>query len=219
MSDVAYVQLLDAAGAAALVAAVLVLWRRSLTAIVMTLAVQGCAVAAIAILVGLHEHDARRLAVAIAILVVKAIVVPAVLLRATRAAAMAREAEPLVNVSASLLIAGLLTVVSYGVTGPIVASSPGPEAPVIPIGLAVVLIGLFAMVSRRTALAQAVGFLLIDNGITVVALLAGSHVPTVVELGVLLDVMLAVLVVQALVSRMQLKFGTTDLDQLRELRD
>jgi hydrogenase-4 component E len=219
MSDVTYVQLLDAAAAAVLVAAVLVLWRRSLTAIVVTLAVQGCAVASLAVLVGLREQSPRRLVVAVAILIVKAIVVPAVLLRATRAATTAREASPLVNVAASLLIAGLLTVVAYGVTGPIVAAFVGPEGPVIPLGLAVVLIGLFAMVSRRTALAQAVGFLLIDNGITVVALLSASRVPTVVELGVLLDVMLAVLVLQALVGRMQLKFGTTDLDQLRELRD
>jgi hydrogenase-4 component E len=219
MSDLAYVQLLDAAAAAALVAAVLVLWRRSLTAIVMTLAIQGCAVAGLAMIVGVREQDPRRVVVALAILLVKAVIVPVVLLRAARAATMVREAAPLVNVSASLLVAGLLTVFSYGVTGRLVAASPGVEAPVIPLGLAVVLIGLFAMVSRRTALAQAVGFLLIDNGITVVALLAGARVPTIVEFGVLLDVMLAVLVLQALVSRMQLKFGTTDLDQLRELRD
>jgi hydrogenase-4 component E len=117
------------------------------------------------------------------------------------------------------LAAGLLVVVAYAVSGPLVGSSPSPEMRAFPAGIAIVLIGLFAMVSRRTALSQAAGFLLLDNGISVVALLAASSIPLIVELGVLLDVMLAVLVLEVLVGRMQQKFGATDLDLLRELRD
>jgi hydrogenase-4 component E len=214
-----HVQLLDTAAGAALVAAVFVLWRRSLRAIVRTLAVQGVAVAGVAILLAVREGDPQRLVVALALLGVKAVFIPAALLRLVRAGAATHETEPLVNVAASLLAAAALTVVSYAATANLVSESPSPETRVIPIGLAIVLIGFFAMVSRRTALAQAVGFLLLDNGITLVALLAATGVPIVVELGVLLDVLLAVLVLAVLVGRMHLKFGATDLDLLRELRD
>jgi hydrogenase-4 component E len=83
----------------------------------------------------------------------------------------------------------------------------------------VVLIGFFVLVTRRRALAQVVGFLLLDNGITATAFLAASGVPLIVELGVSFDVLLAVLVLQILTTRMREAFGTTDIDDLRELHD
>jgi hydrogenase-4 component E len=87
------------------------------------------------------------------------------------------------------------------------------------VGVAVVLIGFFALVTRRHALSQLVGFLLMDNGITAVGFLTTAGVGLLVELGVSLDVLLAVLVLQVLTSRMRQAFGATDLDQLRELHD
>ena len=75
------------------------------------------------------------------------------------------------------------------------------------------------LVTRRRALSQLVGFLLMDNGITAVGFLTTTGVGLVVELGVSLDVLLAVLVLQVLTTRMRETFGDTDLDELRELRD
>ncbi|MFE0021072.1 hypothetical protein [Amycolatopsis sp. NPDC059021] len=75
------------------------------------------------------------------------------------------------------------------------------------------------MVTRRRALSQLVGFLLLDNGITAVGFLTTSSAGLIVELGVSLDVLLAVLVLRILTSRMRETFGGTDLDELRELRD
>jgi hydrogenase-4 component E len=96
---------------------------------------------------------------------------------------------------------------------------PSPATRALPVGLAVVLIGFFTLVTRRRALSQVVGFLLLDNGITAVAFLAASGVPLIVELGVSFDVLLAVLVLQILTTRMRAAFGRTDIDDLRELRD
>jgi hydrogenase-4 component E len=58
-----------------------------------------------------------------------------------------------------------------------------------------------------------------DNAITAIAFLATSGVPLTVELGVSLDVLLAVLVLLVLTNRMRSAFGATDLDELRELHD
>ena len=58
-----------------------------------------------------------------------------------------------------------------------------------------------------------------DNGITAVGFLTTAGVPLVVELGVSLDVLLVVLVLQVLTTRMRRTFGDTDLDELRELHD
>jgi hydrogenase-4 component E len=219
MSDTLYIQLLDLAVGLVLVCAFVVLWRRSLAAIVHTLAVQGGAVAGVALLLGLHDHDIGALAVAGLVLALKGVVVPHVLLRIVRVDEHAREVDPLVNIPASLVGAALLTMVAYAATRAVVAVAPGPETRAIPIGVAVVLIGFLVLTTRRKALTQVVGFLLLDNGITLGAFLATAGVPLVVELGASLDLLLAVLVLQVLTVRMRAKFGGLDLDQLHELRD
>jgi hydrogenase-4 component E len=82
-----------------------------------------------------------------------------------------------------------------------------------------VLVGFFSLATRGKAPSQLVGFLLFENGVALVAVLAAAGVSVVVELGVALDVLLAVLVLQVLTARMQDKFGSLDLDQLQELHD
>jgi hydrogenase-4 component E len=226
MSGGLYTQLLDLACGAFLLAAVIVLWGRELTMIVRVFALQGVALAAIAVLLGAHEERWDLLGVGIGIGLLRAGVLPYLMRRALAALAAnrahneeARETQPLVNVAASLLTAALLTLLAYAVARPLTELHPTPATRALPVGLAVVLIGFFVLVTRRRALAQVVGFLLLDNGITATAFLATSGVPLIVELGVSFDVLLAVLVLQILTTRVREAFGTTDIDDLRELHD
>ncbi|MER7754972.1 hypothetical protein [Kitasatospora sp. NPDC097643] len=219
MSDGTFTQLLDLACGILLLAAVLVLWRRELATIVRVFAAQGAALAAIAALLAVHEHRWELLGVAAGIAVLRAAVLPHLMRRALAASGGAQEAAPLVNVAASLLTAAALTLLAYAVARPLTELAPSPATRALPVGLAVVLIGFFALVTRRHALSQVVGFLLVDNGITAVAFLATSGVPLIVELGVSFDVLFAVLVLQILTTRMRAAFGSTDLDDLRRLHD
>lgn len=220
MNETLYLQLLNLAAGAFLLAGVMVLWRRELAVIIRVFALQGVALAGIVAVLAGHEHSAELAAVAVGILVLRAGVLPALLYRALRGAGeAARETAPLVNVSASLLAAAVLTLIAYAVSTPLVDLAPSPATHAIPIGLTVVLIGLFVLVTRRRAISQLVGFLLMDNGITAIGFLTTSSVPLIVELGVSLDVLFAVLVLQILTTRMRATFGHTDLDELRELRD
>lgn len=219
MNDAVYVQLLDVSCGAFLLTGVLVLWRRDLAAIVRLFALQGAALAMLIAVLGVHEKDAEVVALAAGIGVLRVLVLPWLLRRAMAGGGPGRETQPLVNVATSLTIAALLGLLAYAVTRPIVRLDPAPATHAVPIALTVVLIGLFVLVTRRRALSQIVGFLLMDNGITAVAFLTTSGVPLIVELGVSLDVLLAVLVLQVLTARMRDAFGDTDLDDLRELRD
>jgi hydrogenase-4 component E len=214
-----YVQLLDLAAGVFLLCAVWVLWRRELAAIVWLLAAQGVALATLAALQAVHQGSGELFAVAAGVGVLKAGVLPAVLRRVLAASGVAREAEPRVNVTASLLVAAALSLLAYAVSRPLVELAPSPATHAVPVGLAAVFIGFFVLVTRLRALSQVVGFLMLDNGIAATAFLITSGVPLVVELAVSLDVLLAVLVLQVLASRMQATFGGADLDELRELRD
>jgi hydrogenase-4 component E len=219
MSDTLYGQSLNLICGGLLLSAVLMLWHRELAAIVRLLAAQGLLLAALAALLGARQHSMELFAVAAGVLILKAIVLPAVLRRALRATGEAREVESQVNVAASLLAAALLTLLAYAVSRPLVALAPSPATHALPVGVAMVFLGFFLLVTRRRAISQVVGFLLLDNGIAVTAFLATAGVPLIVELGVSLDLLLVVLVLQVLTARMRLTFGHSDLDELRELHD
>lgn len=219
MSAAVYGQLLNLVCGGLLLSAVLMVWRRELTSIVRLLLVQGVLLAALAALLGAREGSGELLGVAAGVLLLKGGVLPEVLRRVLRDTGDVRDAEPLVNVAASLVAAALLTLLAYAVSRPLVALAPSPATHALPVGLAVVFLGFFVLVTRRRALSQVVGFLLLDNGIAATAFLATAGVPLIVELGVSLDLLLVVLVLQVLTARMRLAFGHSDLDELRELRD
>jgi len=214
-----YARLIDLGCAGFLLCAVLVLWRRRLSGIVTPFAAQGLCLAAVVATRGVYTQHAGLIAVAGLVGLLRAVVLPHLIRRALVRTGETRESDPLVNVPASLLAAALLTLLAYAVSGPIIALTPGPSTRAVPAALAVVLIGLFVLVTRTRALSQVVGFLLLDNGITLIAFLTTTGVPLVVELGVSMDVLLAVLVLQVLTVRMRAAFGRTDLNDLRELAD
>lgn len=220
MTDAGFAILIDFAAGGLTLAAVLIVWRRDLRAIVRLLAWQGLALAAIPIVRGLHDNDIALVAVGVAVLVLRAAVLPWLLARALAAEQEAqREATPLVNTATSLLITGVLTIVAFAITRPLVLLEPTPIVNAVPASFAVILIALFVMATRRHAVSQAAGFLMLDNGIAATAFLLTAGVPVIVELGASLDVLFAVLVIGVLTGRLRRAFGGADLDRLQELRD
>ena len=219
MSATTYVGALELASGAVLVCAVMTLWRRSVRAIVTMLRLQGISLAAVAGVLAAHQHDAWLGATAVLVLVVKGVVVPELLRRIVRDDPGRRETSPLVNVPASLVFAAVLIVLSYVVSANITALDPSPATRLVPLGVATVLVGYFMLVTRRRAVSQIVGLLLVDNGIALVTFLLTAGVPLVVELGASLDVLLVVVVLQVLVVNIRHVLGDSELDQLKELHD
>ncbi|WP_327640708.1 hypothetical protein OHB24_20655 [Kribbella sp. NBC_00482] len=202
-----------------LLSSVMVLWRRELSAILRLLILQGVLLGVLAGILAIRLDSVELGVVGFGVLVLKALVVPTILRRVLRDSGEARETEPLINVTASIVAAALLTLLAYAASRPLVRLSPSAETHAVPVGLAMVLIGFFVLVTRRRALSQIVGFLLLDNGIATTAFLITGGVPGIVELAVSLDVLLVVLVLQVLTARMRVTFGGTDIDELRELHD
>lgn len=209
---------IDLAAGAVLLTAVLIVWRRGVTPQIRLLAAQGAALSLLVVVLAVEESSIELALVAMAILVVKAIVLPLLISRSSTGSAVA-ETDKSVNPTISLLAAAALTALAFVVARPIIALQPSPQIQALPVGFAVVFLGFLLLVTRRRAAAQVIGFVLIDNGIAVVAFLTTTGVPLVVELGAALTVLLAVVILQVLTTRMQHKFGDTDLDDLQELAD
>ena len=219
MSSSTYTSALELAAGLVILCAVVTLWRRSLSAIVKALAVQGMALGAVALVLGLRQHDDVLIIVGCLVIVAKGAAIPTLLGRVLANDRLSRETAPLVNVPASLVGAGALTFLAYGATRPVVALVSTTAGRLIPLGFATLLIGFFSMVVRRKAASQIVGLLLVDNGIALVAFLATAGVPLLVELGASLDVLLVVVVLRVLAVQLWSKFAVLDLDQLQELHD
>src|SRR5262249_3269239 len=172
------------------------------------------------VLRGVYESDGALTGVGVAVLLLRAAVLPRLLARAVRAEPQSRrEATPLVNTGTSLLITAALTLVAFATTRPLVNLQAAATTTAVPAATAVVLIALFAMVTRRHAVSQAAGFLMLDNGIAATAFLLTAGVPRIVELGASLDVLFAIIVIGVLTGRLSLTFGGADLDALQELHD
>jgi hydrogenase-4 component E len=220
MTDANFAILVDFAAGGLTLASVLIVWRRDLRAIVRMLAWQGVALAAIPILRGIHDGDTALVVVGIAVLALRSTALPWLLARAVGAEQEAqREATPLMNTASSLLITAGLTVAAFAIARPLVTLDPSATTNAVSAAFAVVLIALFVMVTRRHAVSQAAGFLMLDNGIAATAFLLTAGVPLIVELGASLDVLFAVIVIGVLTGRLRRAFGGLDLDRLQELRD
>lgn len=112
-----------------------------------------------------------------------------------------------------------LVVVAFMIAQPIIDLQRSSATTAAAAAIATVLIALFMMATRRHAISQAAGLLMLDNGIAATAFLLTAGVPLIVELGASLDVLFVLIVLGVLTGRLRNTFGGVDLDLLRELRD
>jgi len=131
-----------------------------------------------------------------------------------------REISQVVNIPASLLVALLLTIAAEFVSGPLVSTVTDPVIRVnLPIGLAGVLIGAWALIARREAIPQLIGILAMENGAFFAGIAIASELPLIAELGVAGGVILIVIVVGLLTRHIGERIGTTEAARLNELKE
>ena len=83
--------------------------------------------------------------------------------------------------------------------------------------LAVVLLGLLMMVTRRNAVSQVVGFMSMENGL-VLAAAGAKGMPLVVEISVAFSVLIAFIVIGIFLLRIRERFDTVDIGALDRSR-
>jgi len=150
-------------------------------------------------------------------LVVKATLLPWVLHRVVQRMNVRREVEPVIPIAATLALAVVIVVVSFQLSaslGPVRQAITGNA---LPVGIALTLTGVLVMATRKTALTQMVGLFASENGIFFTAMSVTAGMPLIIEIGVILDVILAALVMAIMVLRVRstVDADIADLDRLR----
>jgi len=148
----------------------------------------------------------------------KGVIFPAVLLQLRARANFHREVEPFIGFVASVLFGIVALAVSLGLARELQPALPHAPFLMLEAAIFLVAIGLFLIVSRRNALIQVVGYLVIENGIFVFGAVTVVETPLLVELGILLDAFVAVFVMGIAVFHISREFGMADADQLNTLR-
>lgn len=212
-----------------LISTIVIAWRRSLRSSARLLSIQGIAIGTGLIAVAVQRGVVAGVVVGIGVLGLKAYLLPLLIQRRLRL--MSEDSEKLgtqsdegrddtyLNPTAGVFVSSILIGGSFVVTGPLFANSGSTSSSLTPTGIALVLIGFLIIASRRRAVSQLIGFVVVDNGITATALFVSGGVPTLVELSTSIDVLLVVIILQAFTHRLRGQFGHTDISKLRELHD
>jgi hydrogenase-4 component E len=69
------------------------------------------------------------------------------------------------------------------------------------------------------AISQAIGYLVLENGIFIFGLLLFEAMPFLVELGVLLDVFVGIFVISIIIHHINREFASMDTRRLSTLKD
>ncbi len=218
MNDLLFSQLTTLGSSIVLISGILLLWRRSIGAYISSFRWQSAALAGVIALIGFFGDAPELYLVAVFTFVVKGLILPHYLQRMMVRLKVTREIQPYVNNATSLIIAGLLVLLAYAVTRPLMLVGGSPTRSGIPLAIGLIFVGLFVILSRKKALTQIIGFLVLENGIVLLTALTTYGIPLVVELGVFLDLLMGFLVMQVLVYQIHGTFESIDVDQLNQLK-
>ncbi len=186
---------------------------------IQTLAYQALLLSIILLAESFGHWTTQLLALALVTLVLKGVFMPWLMRRAMRQADVRREVEPFVGFSASVLIGAVLLGLCFTVTAPMKASVPTRATLLMPAAMFASLCGLLVIITRKKALMQVVGYVALENGIYAFGAALAVDAPMLVELGVLLDVFVAVFVMGIAVNHISREFDHIDTDRLSQLKD
>jgi hydrogenase-4 component E len=183
-------------------------------------ALQGGVLALLPLALASDATDARHVAtLALGAMLVKGIGIPWLLARARRESTVSRELAPLVGFVPTLVAGGLGIAAAVWFASSLQLPTPERHPLLVPTSMGTVWTGLLLLVTRRKAVGQVLGFLVLENGVFVLGLLLSDFMPAMVEVGVLLDLFAAVFVMGIVMFDIQRTFASLDTEKLSSLKD
>lgn len=195
---------------------------KRINAYIKTFRIQSALIAALAAVIGVEnlvkERNIDVLIVCLAIILIKVIYIPNLLKKTIDKVDYTVEKDFFLNIPAMVLICGGLVMLSYFSVNCIKGIDDIQLKTYLINSISIILIGLFFMISRKKAIGQIIGFLVIENGLFIAALLCAHGMPMVVDVGIFVDLLTAVMIMGIMVYRINENFDSIDINKLRNLR-
>jgi hydrogenase-4 component E len=196
-------------------------------------AAQSALLSVLAVVVAAARHVPELYVLAALSAGLKVVCVPLVLRRLLRGAGLGREAagggddtsgwteiagSGSLGLASTVLLAIAVAAFGFFCVGALHIHSPVLPATALAISVAVALVAFVLMINRRDVASQAVGFLSMENGISLAALVVAAGLPLILEVAFLFDLLVAVVVFELLIrvhhGRAE-SLSTADLTRLR----
>jgi len=165
-----------------------------------------------------ESHFTLRLLLLVGVTaLVKGFVIPALLLKALRDVHIRHEVEPYLGAVPSLVLCAIGTAMALLFSGDLPLAAADRGSLYVPASLATILAGFLVLTTRRKAISQVTGYLVLENGVYVFGLLL--YQAMVVEVGVLLDLVAGIFVMGIVLNHIQREFSSFDTERLSRLRE
>jgi hydrogenase-4 component E len=189
-----------------------------LAACIRIVALQGVMLAILPLIFHEGPLTARVLFLALWSMALKGIAFPVLLNKSIRDTNARREVEPFVGYTTSLIAGVVALCLSLWAGSGLPVGGPGKTLAAAG-ALFTMMTGLFISVSRKKAISQVLGYLVLENGVYIFGIAFVEKVPLLVELGILLDVFVAVFVMGIVIFHINREFDHLDTEKLTTLKD
>ena len=196
---------------------ILILGTRRTRVAIRAIAAQGVVLGILPLLI--HAANAHILLITLFVLLAKGVLIPWLLLGALKKVDFGEDLEPFLGYAGNILAGALAMVLAF------VFAARLPLAPMhqglltVPAALATILAGFIALASRRKAINQVIGYLLLENGIYIFGLLLTEAMPLMVEAGAILDLIVGIFVMGIIINQISREFSSIDTSRLSALRE
>lgn len=197
----------------------MVLGSSRLTAGIRTVATQGVLLALSPLFLQTGGWSVHAVVLSAGMLGLKGVLFPWLLFRAIRDTSMRREMEPLIGFTPSLLVGAVATAGAFWLASRLPRLPTIASPLLVPAALTTIIISLVVLVSRTKALTQVLGYLMLENGIFLFGLALVREMPFLIEMGVLLDLFVAVFVMGIVVYHINREFDHINTYRLTTLKD
>lgn len=172
------------------------------------------------ILPGLIHHFSWHLVgITVVIIAIKGFVIPLLLVRAVHSAEIKREVEPFLGYVPTLLLGAVFTALSFGFAGRLPMLPEHQNYMFVPASIATLMTGFLILTTRRKAISQVIGYLVLENGIFIFGLLLAEAMPLMVEAGALLDLLVGTFVMGIVINQISREFSSLDTSRLTSLKE
>lgn len=167
----------------------------------------------------IHPFSWHLVAITVVIIAIKGIVIPLLLVRAVHSAEIKREVEPFLGYVPTLLLGAVFTALSFGFAGRLPMLPEHQNYMFVPASIATLMTGFLILTTRRKAISQVIGYLVLENGIFIFGLLLAEAMPLMVEAGALLDLLVGTFVMGIVINQISREFSSLDTSRLTSLKE
>jgi hydrogenase-4 component E len=151
------------------------------------------------------------------VMVIKVILIPRAFFSLTKRLRTVRDVKASTTPAQSVFAVAAIIYLSYAAVRSYGQAVHVPDD-ALAAAVSLILTGAFLMVSRKKALMQMLGLLVLENGIFVAALITTFGMPLVIEIGIFFDILIGLLLMGIFTFRISDTFEHLDVSKLRRLR-